>query len=192
MRASQAHVGHFLAKLGRLCAGNIALEDAMLKAEAYAPLLAAEFQAEVFTPESLAAVASQCKFFPAYGELCDYLRSWWRDNKPFVPALPAPQPKPRTPATEEEKLVIAALTKKAVGYLQGVAPDETPEKPKIEPAYLSLGMLLAECDAAIVKYAGGVPGTPEGAFLAMAIARRDGLVRKLGMANHPERVEEMA
>lgn len=194
MKSTDAHVTAFLVRLGTLSAGNMSAADVRSKLEAYVPMLRQEFSAEVFCPDSLAYVAGQCKFFPAYGELCDHLRSWWRDNKPFVPALPAPAPEPRIPPTQEERDVIAALTRKAVAAIGETVVADAAEKPKITPAYLSDGRLLSECEAAIVKYADGKPGTPEGAFLDLAIMRRDGLRKKLGLVTieHDERVEEMA
>ncbi|MFC0411067.1 hypothetical protein [Roseomonas elaeocarpi] len=90
MPADIATVREWLNLLGGLCAGNLAAKEAQAKVALYAPMLAAEFSEEAFTPDSLAAVAGACEFFPAYGKIVGELRGWWRAQAPSVPALPAP------------------------------------------------------------------------------------------------------
>lgn len=192
--ATVEFVGVFLAKLGMLCTSNMSEDEALARIEEYTPMLCAEFDNSLFSSaDCLAYVAKLCKFFPGYGELCGHLTEWRRDTTPFRPALPAPVEAPRIPPTDEEKAVISALTRKAVAAIADVAAADVVEKPKITPAYLSDGRLLAECEASIVKYAGGQPGTMEGAFLDLAIMRRDGLRKKLGITiEHDERALEFA
>ena len=89
--------------LGVLTAGNMTRAEAEMKLRAYVPLLQDNFPPGAFTPESLHHVASQCKFFPAYAEVIDHLRDWWRANRPALPALPPPPPiRQRGEPTPEE------------------------------------------------------------------------------------------
>ena len=53
-------------------------------AKALAPMaekLAKEFPPAAFTTASLEAVARAVKRLPTYGELCDALSAWWRENR---------------------------------------------------------------------------------------------------------------
>lgn len=85
-------VRKWLSALGTLCATNAPEAEAARRVEAYATMLASEYQPWAFSRRSLEAVARQCKFWPAYGELCDLLSAWCRDNKPAqsVPLLTGP------------------------------------------------------------------------------------------------------
>jgi hypothetical protein len=88
MPANHAAVRDWLKALGSLTAGSLPAAEADRKLGAYAPLLAADYPATAFCPGSLAAVARQCRFFPAYAELCEHLDAWSRDNRP--PQIEAP------------------------------------------------------------------------------------------------------
>lgn len=69
-------LAEWLAALGTLTAGAMTATDARDKIGAYAAMLRDDFPPACFTKASLAAVARACKFFPAYGELCDALTAW--------------------------------------------------------------------------------------------------------------------
>lgn len=85
-------VRKWLSALGTLCAVNAPEAEATRRVDAYATLLAAEYEPWAFTRRSLEAIARQCKFWPAYGELCEALSTWCRANMPAqnVPLLAAP------------------------------------------------------------------------------------------------------
>ncbi len=97
----------WLKKLGILTAGSLQQDDARAKVELYAGMLRAEFHPSAFCQRSLAEVASRCRFFPAYGELCGLLRDWERANRPVHVALPAPVIPDRAEPTEAEKLAVS-------------------------------------------------------------------------------------
>ena len=176
MRATSAHVDYFLSKIGSLCAGNASPDEARDRVEAYIPLLVQEFDAAVFCPECLADVAAQCKFFPAYGELCGHLRAWWRANKPFVPALPAPVIPDREPVTPEVSAVVRALSQKVQAILSEGAATRDAKLAAVAKAprthYLSDGQRLLDAEQLA---AGGGPGA------GAAAMRAEGLRRKLGI-----------
>ncbi|MFC0410991.1 hypothetical protein [Roseomonas elaeocarpi] len=90
MPADLGTVREWLNLLGGLCAGNLSSKEAQAKVALYVPMLAAEFSDEAFTPASLAAVASACEFFPAYGKIVGELRGWWLAQAPSAPVLAAP------------------------------------------------------------------------------------------------------
>lgn len=97
-------ITQWLNALGTLTAGTLTTDEARAKIAAYVPLLAARFEPAAFTAASLEFVASQCKFFPAYGEVVDHLRSWWHENRPANPyyaALEASPPTARYVSPEE-------------------------------------------------------------------------------------------
>jgi hypothetical protein len=76
-----------------------------------APMLASRFGDWAINGRSLEHVAAKCRWFPAYGELCDHLRDWCAANRDRMPALPAPAPEPPPkPAqrTPEEMAHVAA------------------------------------------------------------------------------------
>jgi hypothetical protein len=85
-------IAEWLAALGTLTAAGMTAEDAREKILAYASLLGGKYPASAFTRESLEAVAAGLKFFPAYGELCDRLSAYWRENRPKSagPAIAGP------------------------------------------------------------------------------------------------------
>jgi len=80
----------WLADLANLTAGTVPLPDAKAKIATIASGLAEEYPPAAFNRTSLLHVARQCKFFPSYGELTTHLTAWWNDNRPVLPALPAP------------------------------------------------------------------------------------------------------
>lgn len=95
----------WLGELAVLCAsGNISLADTRLKMEAYSKHLPRDFAPWAFSDTSLRHVASSCKFFPTYGELCEHLREWCINNAPHAatprlegPASEATAPQPYEP-----------------------------------------------------------------------------------------------
>lgn len=82
----------------------------------YATMLDAEFPVGAFTQRSLAAVALECRFWPAYGELAKPLTAWWRDNRPHPVALPAP---PSEPERGERNAEAVAHVRDVVAALRG-------------------------------------------------------------------------
>lgn len=89
----QREVANWLSDLGKLTAGSAPLPDAKAKIATMAAALAAEFDARAFCRASLVHTARQCKFFPTFGEACEALSGWCRDN-PAQPALAAPNIEP--------------------------------------------------------------------------------------------------
>ena len=69
-------VRDWLKALAPLVASNLQHDELRAKITAYVPLLEEEFTPAAFTRASLAEVALQCTFFPAYAELCEKLRAW--------------------------------------------------------------------------------------------------------------------
>ena len=125
--------------LGVLTAGNMTRAEAEMKLRAYVPLLQDNFPPGAFTPELLHHVASQCKFFPAYAEVIDHLRDWWRANRPQLPALPPPPPiRQRGEPTPEEIEHVTRVVAETIAALrasaQPVADWQTARTPK--PSYL--------------------------------------------------------
>jgi hypothetical protein len=82
----------WLSALGALCAGSVPEKEANARVDAYAPMLSRQFDRWAFCQRSLDAVARQCKFWPAYGELCEALSAWCRANRPpsTAPRLAGP------------------------------------------------------------------------------------------------------
>lgn len=81
-------VASWLRRLGSLTAPNMPMDDARQRVEAYADMLRERYPASAFTRESLEAVAAGSKFFPSYGEVCERLTKFWKDNRP-APTQPA-------------------------------------------------------------------------------------------------------
>lgn len=77
----------WLKSLGALVATNMPISEARERLATYAPLLEDEFPPLAFNAKSLQYVAALCRFFPAYSELRDGLKSWWDENGP-PPAIP--------------------------------------------------------------------------------------------------------
>lgn len=85
-------IAEWLAALGTLTAAGMTAKDAQAKVAAYAPMLRQKYPPGAFTMDSLEAVAAGLKFFPSYGELCEGLTAYWRENRPkhTGPALEGP------------------------------------------------------------------------------------------------------
>ena len=92
-RTDHQHIRDWLKALGSLAACALTAKEFDARISAYVPLLATDFPRSAFGPASLAAIARQCKFFPAYAELCDLLSAWWREHRPPPrdPALEGPE-----------------------------------------------------------------------------------------------------
>jgi len=81
-RSSPDTIRNWLKALGALTAGNLPASEVKGKLDAMVPMLAMEYQAEAFTPLSLAAVARECEFFPTYATLTKHLSAWWKEHRP--------------------------------------------------------------------------------------------------------------
>lgn len=148
---SYEQVRNWCISLGVLTATNMSRQEAELKLAGYVPFLANEFPAPVFCQASLSYVARRCPYFPSYGQLCDHLRDWWRDNRPLPPLLPAreaaPLP-PREPPTPEEiahvhacVLEIMRSLAKRHEYTPGVSRPLPNEPRRVTPHCLPPDML---------------------------------------------------
>lgn len=156
-------VRNWLKSLGALCAGNLPQAEIEARVSAYAPLLAAEFDAGCFTVSSLAAVARQCKFFPTFGEVCTALAAWWKANRPVTTRLIAGPdsryniPERRDEPTEHEveavHEVVGAWRMEVARNTVGRALAATIQLPKPKP--LNPAVLLAVWEKAA---ADKVPG----------------------------------
>jgi hypothetical protein len=91
------NVTGWLSDLANLSAGTTPLADAKIKIASLATALVEIYPPAAFTRQSLLAVAKNCKFFPSFAELCAALTPWWNDNRPVLPALPAPYEHVPTP-----------------------------------------------------------------------------------------------
>ena len=103
-----------------------------------------------FTQRSLEAVvmAPRKMAIPSYDEICKPLGTWWRENRPFVTALPTPSEPRRVPPTAEERAVVSALTRQALAAIQQAAPTPARgELPPIRAHYCGDGHLLMENEA---------------------------------------------
>lgn len=84
-------IRNWLKALGTLVAASMAISEVSGRLDAFVPMLAESFQPRHFTRDSLRFVAEKCKFFPTYGELCDHLNAWGKQNPTPAPALPSDQ-----------------------------------------------------------------------------------------------------
>lgn len=85
------HITAWLSDLANLTAGTAPLADAKLKIGSSASLLADEFpNPATFCRDSLAFVARQQTFFPAFADLRRLIEQWWSENRPRTPALLGP------------------------------------------------------------------------------------------------------
>lgn len=117
-RAKVSDVRKWVIALGVLTAGNMTRAEAEMKLRAYVPLLQDRFPPAAFTQASLEAVASQCRFFPAYGDVVTYLAAWWFEHRPPLPQLPPPPREPeRPPPTPEEIAAVHARVCEVVASL---------------------------------------------------------------------------
>lgn len=69
--ADVSKVREWLMSLGPLVAGNMSADDARVKLDAYSGRL--DYPAACFSSKALDKAARRFKFFPTYGELCDFL-----------------------------------------------------------------------------------------------------------------------
>jgi hypothetical protein len=103
MPADQRAVRGWLKQLGALTAAAIDGDEAEVRLRVLAPALAEEFPTAAFTPDSARAVARGCaKGFPTFGEACDALSAWWRDNRDRVTRLAIASDDPFDDATSAE------------------------------------------------------------------------------------------
>lgn len=133
----------WLQALGTLTAGSMPVAEAQAKLGAYIPMLAQRFPDQAFTARSLEDVASKCKFFPSYAEICEHLGAWWKENRPVsqrFPQLAAPSPEPKKPPTPEEIAYVEAR----VAEIKA-AVKETKNRPgAVKPYYLTPEQLRAQ------------------------------------------------
>jgi hypothetical protein len=99
-RRNLHNVTGWLSDLANLSAGTTPLADAKVKIASLATALVEIYPPAAFTRQSLLAVAKNCKFFPSFAELCAALTPWWNENRPVLPALPAPYEHIPTPPRE--------------------------------------------------------------------------------------------
>ena len=124
----------------------------------YLPLLD-DFSDAAFTVESLKAVAGAERriFVPSFDEVQRPLRAWWRENRPYQTALPAPRaPNPVPPSVE----VVQAVSAKMTAWRAEVAAREPASLP-VEPMRArshcaSDGVLMAIYEAQLCE---GGPGS---------------------------------
>ena len=119
MRADRGSVALFVVRLGKLCAvpAGLTEADVLSRVGEYAALLCGEMECGAFTDASFAYVAARCRFFPAYAELLDHLRAWWRENRPALPALPAPREPDREEPTNEQRDAVSRAVQTATAIL---------------------------------------------------------------------------
>lgn len=112
-------IRQWLLALFALSANNMPRAEIEARLDAYVPVLTREFPSGAYTEDSLAYVARQCTFAPAYGEVSRNLAAWWRDNRPMPAALPPPPPEPpRTPPTPEEAAAVHEMVRDLVASLR--------------------------------------------------------------------------
>jgi len=119
--ADQVLVRRWLVDLSRLTAARLSHDEAVDFAQTFAPMLAMRFPNEAFNIVSLEAVAAECKYLPAYGELVPKLREWWRQHRPHPPALPPPPIRERDEPTEEECAHVTRVAEEAIAALRSDA-----------------------------------------------------------------------
>lgn len=82
-------IGPWLRRLGMLTASpKVSVDEVRAALVLYEDMLRDKYPASAFTRQSLEAVAAGSKFFPTYGEVCDRLTKFWRDDR--AKALPGP------------------------------------------------------------------------------------------------------
>lgn len=143
MSTDTAVVRDWLKALGALVAGSIDRKEAEQRLGAYVPLLADEFSTGAFCRASLAAVARECKFFPAYAEVVQHLSAWWREHRPASAAITGPprQPPPRRPPATPEEL---AAVRRTVASLAASVTAPPLYRAAGKPAHFSDERLLYE------------------------------------------------
>lgn len=110
---STEHVRQWLKMVGALNDAAMAAEEFEVRLAVLAPALAAEFDAEIFTPDTARTVARQTPYFPVFGEICKLLEPAIREHRerqrylalppprgesrePYVLPMPPPEKPPRT------------------------------------------------------------------------------------------------
>jgi hypothetical protein len=116
--ADQVVVRRWLIDLGRLTAARSSHDEAADFIDTSTPMLAMRFPNEAFNSVSLEAVAAECKYLPAYGELVPLLSAWWRQHRPQHPALEPPPTPARTPPTEDELAYVQARVAEMIAALR--------------------------------------------------------------------------
>jgi hypothetical protein len=150
----------WLADLANMTAGTSPLADAKAKIASLASGLVEEYPPAAFTRGSLLHVARQCKFMPSYAELTTHLTAWWNDNRPVLPALPAPyehvETAPRTKPTTNELESLADILDRNDAFLHAKYDAIYNRNPKqsaaLEPRVLNRALLADAYRAA------GIPG----------------------------------
>lgn len=74
-------VNEWLARLHALTAGGSSAAEVAERVNLVGPMIYGHFGLNAFTRSSLEAVAARCKFWPAYGEIVEYLGDWQRDHR---------------------------------------------------------------------------------------------------------------
>jgi hypothetical protein len=127
--ADQLLARRWLMDLGRLTSVSLSQEAADSFVDTMAPMLAMRFPNEAFTPASLEAVAADCRYLPAYGELVPLLRTHWHQHRQLPPMLPAPPIRQRTEPTEEERAYVARVTAETIAAIRSSAQPVEERRP---------------------------------------------------------------
>ncbi|MDE2472933.1 MAG: hypothetical protein KGL35_30530 [Bradyrhizobium sp.] len=81
----------WMIRLAMVLPNSLTESEVSARCAAFADQLEQDFPPAAFTRESLHHVASEARFWPSYAELRTWLSAWWRDNRPALQALPAPE-----------------------------------------------------------------------------------------------------
>ena len=142
-------IRRWIIQLGKLSATNISSDEAADYVQAIEPMLAIHFPPAAFTLDSLESVASECKYLPTYGEICQHLGAWWQYRKPR-PAAISREPARRAEPTAEERAHVAWAANQAAADLRSVAqPVEERRRPT--PRHLTQEQLVRAYKAAGVE-----------------------------------------
>lgn len=97
-------------------------ERAAAAMSAYLPFLT-EFPDQAFTLASMrdVAMAERRMMIPDLREVLEPLQAWWKANRPYRTALPAPVLRvvERAEPTEEERAAVARTVQQAIGAMRG-------------------------------------------------------------------------
>src|SRR5215467_384005 len=102
--ADEALVRDWLGRLGRFTAAFMASDEAAIYVDDFAPMLASRFDNGAFCWDSLEHVAAESRHLPTYGELVPILTAWWREHRPYVPAVTYDPPAETQPERTPEEL----------------------------------------------------------------------------------------